>query len=144
MKWIMPGNLPSFPRIFAVLDEEESISEIHENNNKGFNVLGAAQVGTYIANENSAGPEAYKLYQSYPNPFNPLTNIKYYLSKKNMVKLSIYDAAGREVKKLVNSYQNAGSHIYMFDASRYASGVYFYHLQIGNDFNKTGRMVYIR
>jgi uncharacterized protein (DUF2164 family) len=144
LKWIMPGDLDSYPRIFAVLDEDDTISEIHENNNKGFNVLGASQVGTDILTKNTANPNEYKLFQSYPNPFNPLTNIKYTIAKRDKITLKIYDVLGREVKTLVDRYQNVGSYIYQFDGSSLASGVYFYNLKIGDSFAQTKKMMLIR
>ena len=45
-----------------------------------------------------AVPTAYTLYQNYPNPFNPTTNIKFALPISGHVKLTIYDALGREVE----------------------------------------------
>ena len=39
-KWVYPYGLPAYPRIYAVLDQENAITEIHENNNKGYNILG--------------------------------------------------------------------------------------------------------
>jgi hypothetical protein len=144
LKWIMPDDLPSYPRIFAVLDENNDISEIHENNNKGFNVLGAPAVNTDIAAHNSNRPEEYQLYQSYPNPFNPTTNIKYAISKRDKVTLKVYDILGREVRTLVNKYQNSGTYIYQFDGSNLASGTYFYDLKIGDTYARTKKMLLIR
>ena len=144
LKWIMPSGLPSYPRIYAVLDENNDIAEIHENNNKGFNVLGAPAVSTDIAVNHSNKPDEYKLYQSYPNPFNPTTNIKYTLSKGNKVTLKVYDILGREVRTLVNRHQNAGTYIYQFDGGALASGTYFYDLKVGNNYMRTKKMLLIR
>ena len=119
-KWLFPGDLPSYPRIYAVLDEDDAISEIHETNNKGFNVLGAPALSTDIGENQTNIPDAYRLYQSYPNPFNPTTNIKYFISKRDKVTLKVYDVLGREVRTLVNRYQNAGTYIYQFDGGALA------------------------
>ncbi|MGH2575085.1 MAG: WD40/YVTN/BNR-like repeat-containing protein, partial [Ignavibacteria bacterium] len=43
-------------------------------------------------------PAVNKLYQNFPNPFNPFTTIQYYLSKPSRVKIIVYDLLGREVK----------------------------------------------
>src|SRR5690606_27772721 len=67
-KLVVPDDLPSFPRIYAVIDQQNTISEIHENNNKGFNVLGASSV-MGIQDDIDLPPDKYILYQSFPNPF---------------------------------------------------------------------------
>ncbi|MCP4800453.1 MAG: hypothetical protein GY893_10945, partial [bacterium] len=50
------------------------------------------------------------LHRNVPNPFNPSTKITYDLSQPSMVKLTIYDIAGRVVRNLVNEHVGAGSH----------------------------------
>lgn len=73
-------------------------------------------------------PKEFKLFNNYPNPFNPSTDIKYDLPKSGLVSLKVYDINGRLVKELVNQMQVAGSYIARFDASGLTSGVYFYQL----------------
>ena len=67
-----------------------------------------------------------------PNPFNPSTTIKYGLRERTIVELKIYDVLGREVVTVVNSEQAAGYYEIEFNASRLASGIYFYRLQAGD------------
>ncbi|MCE1190249.1 MAG: M6 family metalloprotease domain-containing protein [Ignavibacteria bacterium] len=76
-------------------------------------------------------PEQYLLEQNYPNPFNPSTTISYGLPASGHVRLTVYTVHGKEVAELVNSYQSAGFHSVVFQASRLASGVYFYRLNAG-------------
>ncbi len=71
----------------------------------------------------------YRLEQNYPNPFNPTTTISYQLATDSHVKLSIYDAAGREVATLFNDIQSAGEQFMEWNAGTVASGVYFYRLE---------------
>jgi hypothetical protein len=73
-------------------------------------------------------PKEYNLYDNYPNPFNPITTIKYDLPNAGDVSLIIYDILGRKVKELVNTKQEAGRYEIQFNASSLASGVYIYHL----------------
>ena len=73
----------------------------------------------------------YELSQNYPNPFNPITTISYTIPKDGMVTLKVYDVLGREVERLVNEVQKVGKYEVNFDASRLASGVYFYRLVSG-------------
>jgi C1A family cysteine protease len=76
-------------------------------------------------------PESLILEQNYPNPFNATTVIRWKLAVGSMVKLTIFDLAGREVTVLVNEHQAAGQHQIKFDASNLASGGYFYLLKAG-------------
>ncbi len=76
-------------------------------------------------------PTSFELFQNYPNPFNPATIINYQLPKASKVLLKIYDLTGREIKTLVNEEQPAGNYKVNFDASRLASGVYFYRITAG-------------
>ena len=75
-------------------------------------------------------PELIVLHQSYPNPFNPSTTIDYSLSSEAFVSLSVFDVLGREVSKLVNQRQYAGSHTVRWNAESASSGVYFYTLAV--------------
>jgi hypothetical protein len=77
-------------------------------------------------------PMIFALNQNYPNPFNPSTIISFQIPAANHVSLKVYDMLGREVTTLVDEMQTAGSHSVAFNASRYASGVYFYRLQAGS------------
>lgn len=148
LQWILPNNLPSYPRIYAILDEEDNIPEIHSTNNKGFNVLGQPAVPTNLEEEPVAVPDNVVLYQSYPNPFNPSATIRYSLSKQSPVNLTIYDLQGRVVKILVNDLQIAGVYQKSWKGRNDAgeivsSGVYFYRLQAG-EFVNVKKMVFVK
>ncbi len=73
----------------------------------------------------------FALQQNYPNPFNPATTISYRLSAFGRVSLKVYDVLGREVTTLVDAVEKPGTHEVRFDASRFASGMYFYRLTAG-------------
>ena len=93
--------------------------------------------------DNKFVPLIYKLDQNYPNPFNPTTKISYTIVKSGLVTLKIYDILGREVSTLVNQQQIAGHYTVNFDASRLASGVYFYRIQSGS-FVSVKKMVLLK
>ncbi|HEY3250296.1 MAG TPA: T9SS type A sorting domain-containing protein, partial [Ignavibacteria bacterium] len=63
-----------------------------------------------------------------PNPFNPVTNIKFSIPKGGLVTLKVYDITGKETSELINQNLTAGSYTADFDASNLASGAYFYKL----------------
>ncbi|MEA3286156.1 MAG: T9SS type A sorting domain-containing protein [Candidatus Marinimicrobia bacterium] len=77
-------------------------------------------------------PLAYQLEQNYPNPFNPSTVIRFKIPVSAQVELTIHDLRGREVARLVNTFQPAGSHQVTFDGSTLSSGLYFYTLMAGD------------
>jgi len=73
-----------------------------------------------------------ELMPSYPNPFNPTTNITYRISNQIDVSLIIFDATGRRIATLVDSEQDAGQYTLPFDASGLASGIYFVRFSAGD------------
>ncbi|MCX6640689.1 MAG: C25 family cysteine peptidase [bacterium] len=88
-------------------------------------------------------PDAYSLGQNYPNPFNPLTTISFALPQSSQVTLTVFDLQGRSVAELVNGKREAGIHEVSFDASKLASGMYFYRIQAG-DFTAIQKMVLLK
>jgi len=88
-------------------------------------------------------PKQYALYDNYPNPFNPVTTVGYYLAKPGQVALKVYDLLGRKVATLVDQYKPAGSHRIQFDASDLSSGIYFYTFKAGA-FHATKKMMMLR
>ncbi len=76
-------------------------------------------------------PTKYELSQSYPNPFNPSTTIRFSIPEESLVKLIVHNTLGQEVKTLVNEKKQPGYYEVTFDGSEVASGVYFYRLETG-------------
>lgn len=92
---------------------------------------------------NTEIPQEFALRQNYPNPFNPSTSIKFDVPVLSNAKLSIYDVTGKELAVLVNQELQAGSYEYNWNASQFASGIYFYRIKAGS-FVQTKRMVLIK
>ncbi len=105
-----------------------------------------------IGSESNTSPEEFKLYENYPNPFNPVTKIKFQIpllggvtgeaGRGVFTKIIIYDLLGREVTTLVNEQLKPGGYSVDWDGSGFASGVYFYSL-VTDGFTETKRMVLI-
>lgn len=76
-------------------------------------------------------PTTMALYQNFPNPFNPVTTIRYSISSPVTVRLKIYDILGNEIRTLVNEYQHSGNYAVQFNAASLSSGIYIYRLEAG-------------
>ena len=77
-------------------------------------------------------PDKFILYNAYPNPFNPVTNISYSIPAYGFVSLVIYNSLGQKVVDLVSMYQHAGTYNANFNADNLSSGIYYYKLQYNN------------
>ncbi len=85
----------------------------------------------------------FNLFQNYPNPFNPRTIINYELPITNEIDLSIYNPLGQKIATLVSKKMPAGKHSVEWDASGFASGIYYYQLHAGS-FIQTKKLILIR
>lgn len=83
------------------------------------------------------------LYPAVPNPFNPVTRIRYDLASAGFVRLTVFDVAGRVVERLVSENQSAGEHTIEWNAHGAPSGIYFYRLEVGA-FSETHKLVLLK
>tara|TARA_B110000967_G_C18877973_1_gene559479 strand:- start:110 stop:2416 length:2307 start_codon:yes stop_codon:yes gene_type:complete len=98
--------------------------------------------------DKSQFPGRFSLSQNFPNPFNPVTEIKYELPSESLVNVSIYDVVGRKIKSLVNQEQSAGSYSLQWDATNSVgeaipAGMYIYTIQAG-EYRSTKKMVLLK
>lgn len=84
-----------------------------------------------IAASKSVVPSEFALHPAFPNPFNPVTTLNYYLTEAGKVSLVIYDITGREVQSLVNGHLSLGEHEAVWNAEGFSSGIYFARLDNG-------------
>lgn len=101
-----------------------------------------------INNVTSEIPDEYKLFQNFPNPFNPVTKIRFQIKELRFVTLKIYDILGREITTLVNEKLKPGTYEIPFSMNQNTglqlpSGIYFYRINAG-DFSDIRRMVLIK
>lgn len=89
------------------------------------------------SDDNKTSLSEFNLDQNFPNPFNPETNISFSVPIFSFVSLKVYDILGNQVAELVNETKESGNYSVSFDASRLASGLYFYTLSAnGNSITK--------
>lgn len=101
--------------------------------------LSANEITTSV--ESSAQtPNEFTLGQNNPNPFNPSTVIHFRLETASHVSLNVFDVGGRMLTALVDAELKAGRHQVAFDASEFASGVYFYRMETKR-FSQTKKML---
>lgn len=109
----------------------------------GRGVFAVSLAPTGVADSPAGTPREYTLSQNYPNPFNPQTHVRFSISEARFVSLKVFDLLGREVATLVNEMKNPGDYTVEWNASAFASGIYFYTLQ-SDGFVETKKMLLVR
>ena len=99
--------------------------------------------GTLVEDFDKSQPTKFTLFPPVPNPFNPSTVVSYQLQGDSYVRLAVYDIAGREITRLFEGFQSAGSYQPIFNGQGLVSGIYFVRLQAGN-FNQTQKVLLIK
>jgi tetratricopeptide (TPR) repeat protein len=99
-------------------------------------------------NQYDIAPITTKLFNNYPNPFNPETTISFDLPQRDKVELVVYNLKGQRVKSLINEEMDMGVHKIIWNGTNnqdkeVASGVYYYRLSCGN-YTKTNKMVLLK
>ena len=139
--WLYIPSLFSAVNMFDVTSEEITL-ELPDN----IYIIISTQ---YLSLSDILGlPTEFALHHNYPNPFNPVTTLRYDLPEQANVNIIIYDLLGREVRTLVNTTQDAGFKSVIWDATNdygkpVSAGVYLYHIQAG-EFVQTKKMVLLK
>jgi len=101
-----------------------------------------------VQNTSNNISENFTLSQNYPNPFNPSTTINFNIPGNGFVNLTVFDALGKEVGRLVNENLNTGSYNVNFNGSNLNSGIYFYTMNFTNNssqtFTETKKLILIK
>jgi hypothetical protein len=102
----------------------------------------------FVLNREPVIPVTFTLHQNFPNPFNPVTTLRYDLPSDAFVTLTVFDMLGREIVQLINTTQDAGYKSVKWDATDsmdrpVSAGVYLYQIQTG-EFVKTRKMVLLK
>ena len=88
-------------------------------------------------------PAGFRLDQSFPNPFNPVSSITFSLPRRAHVLLRVYNELGAAVETLLDDDRQPGTYRLRWDAGGRASGVYFYRIVAG-EFVQTRTMVLLK
>ena len=102
----------------------------------------------YLELYNEVLPRDFVVYPAFPNPFNPVTTLRYDLPENGHVNITIYDMLGRQVKTLINQFQDAGYRSVIWDATNdygkpVSAGIYLYQIQAGENIS-TKKMVLLK
>ncbi len=158
------SNLPAQPTVIGYYDTFTGSGTAYQG---AWNVYPYYNSGKFIGSDIATGlyvlkfgnpigiqhngnsiPEKFSLEQNYPNPFNPVTKIKFSIPQDGATnsfktKLIIFDITGKVIKTLIDQSLNAGNYEAEFNASDFASGMYFYSLEAGS-FKETKKMALIK
>lgn len=88
-------------------------------------------------------PEQYALAQNFPNPFNPVTHIRFALPRAGQVSVEVFNTLGQRVATLLNGVRAAGEHELTFDGANLPSGLYFYRM-VTADFAQVRKMILMK
>lgn len=134
-----PVNLPNISNSLARVKIEAVGNIFYDISNTNFTITTTTGIQNY-----SGTPIEFSLGQNFPNPFNPVTILRYAIPEKSSVSLKIYDATGKLVSEILNNLiQTEGYYSIEFDASELPSGVYYYQVNAGK-FTATKKMILVK
>lgn len=119
---------------YVQIEEDRSMGMHNPRYTVGLLYLSIGKLGGIVSVEDLKTdiPTAYTLSNNYPNPFNPSTTINFTLPEQANAKVIIYDALGNQVDVIADGVKAAGTYSVKWNATNYASGIYFYRLEAGN------------
>ena len=106
-------------------------------------------IGWYLGmNDEAVIPDVFALHQTYPNPFNPVTTIRYDIPEQALVRIDIYNILGQKVAVLAEGLHEPGFHAVRWNGTNMygnalSSGMYFYHIKAG-DFRNVKKLLLVK
>ena len=91
---------------------------------------GYVETDLLLNNFNIEYPDQFMLFAPYPNPFNPISSISYYLKEAAEIQISVHDITGRKITIIENTFKEAGYHSIDWNAYQLSSGQYFINLKV--------------
>jgi photosystem II stability/assembly factor-like uncharacterized protein len=89
-------------------------------------------------------PSAFSLYQNFPNPFNPNTEITFEIPYQSQVRIILYNITGQETKTIINRKYDAGFHSILLNANDLSSGIYFYRMTTDNGYTAIKKLTIMK
>jgi hypothetical protein len=146
--WEVPDTVSCSPRIYGVIDPENVYTEIHKNNNVGWNLLNiydcqeCKYAETITQTENISSDKTY-YFQAYPNPFSSYCQIRFSLPQPEDVQIDLYNLTGHKVGIVTSERYDSGEHEVSLNAENLATGVYILRITAGS-YSEVTRLVLVR
>ena len=147
---LIPGaGTSTTPQEYSYLDRTAENDKMYYYKIEQVDVNGqAAFIGPIALDRTETVPIDYVLSQNFPNPFNPSTTIKYYLTEDAQVSLTVFNLLGKRIRVLAEGQHQAGLYSVSWDGRDdnghvMGSGIYFYELDTGENVY-TRKMTIIR
>ena len=145
---VSEGDLGLFLIFRSLREIEGTFIEVTEGQLRDGN-FGLNAVPTPVSVRIETRPEVFALRDNYPNPFNPETTIKYELPEAGEVRLEVYNMLGQVVTTLVDKQQAAGRYVHLWQGTNdngnsVGSGIYFYRIQVGGEFQSVKKMLQLK
>ena len=139
IQWSIEGNNP----MEGIIDLD--IDEISGYFGESLNVEKGEPLEVSVLNNQDYFnlPERFKLFNTYPNPFNPVTNIKYSVPKNTNVSIKVYDINGNMIKEMYTGNQIIGTYNISWNADNQPSGLYFVKMDAG-EFTQTQKLMLVK
>ncbi|HEX9615337.1 MAG TPA: T9SS type A sorting domain-containing protein [Bacteroidota bacterium] len=142
----VPGNASGYASTYDVAFDENG--NVYSQSYFGWTVEkwtynGTLPVISGVERVSNTVPEAFRLEQNFPNPFNPATTIEFTVLNSGSVSLKVFDLLGREVTVLAQGHMVAGTYRATFEASNLPGGIYFYTLRT-HDGSVTKKMTLVK
>jgi hypothetical protein len=140
--WKVPDTITCSPRIYAVIDPDNVVAEIHENNNKGWNVLQIFDCADCGYIEVAVEPHIVDglPLNTWPTPARDLSVVQFSLQQQGDVLLEVFNVSGQRVDVLANGWYPAGDHEVSYVTNQLYNGLYFYRLTSGK-VTRTAKLV---
>lgn len=99
--------------------------------------------------DSNPAPNEFSLLQNFPNPFNPITNVKFEIPEQSVVHLTIYNILGKQIDEIVNKEFSPGIYSFKWDGSGFSSGVYLLQMDAhstisGKSFNSVKKLILLK
>ena len=135
--YLKNGDIPTFKLMKQVSGEIISlVGDVPEWKENGIFQLSGLSEARLI-------PEQFSITNAYPNPFNPITSIKFGLPEEMSISVQVLNVRGQKVETLFNGIKRSGYHTFQWDANNYSSGVYFINFVAG-DYVNTQKLIFLK